>query len=423
MLHSFVPPDVYRVHELGTPVPAGHEVGPEQEHFPTPTHARAGSTGSVGTAPCPWLGPVADRPEHTQTPGMTSAPARPGPNGRPPRPVTLWLWASVSAGMHVALFAGFGLFGGGGRLPLGAGPAPGDGFGGNSVDIEIAGPEDGPTEGAISAGHAPAPEPESEPPPPEEPQTAPPALTGELPVQLDPPAETEPVEEPSEPAPRREVVARRERRPERPVPERDLPQTGDPTAEATAAPGESEQAQGTGAEDSTAGVPGGDASRLILSAAGGLGGPGAQRALLPNGGRCDDPIAGVWRAQKFRASERTWVRFVLRIRREGDALRGTITSRIWSGSPSNPQPGTCTPFGFDHTWRMSAGGRLEGNSVTFGSRSARLVEQHCPSSDARYAPDSFSGTVDPLREVFESHNNDGAFDIDEPYTFRRVACE
>ena len=28
-----------------------------------------------------------------------------------------------------------------------------------------------------------------------------------------------------------------------------------------------------------------------------------------------------------------------------------------------------------------------------------------------------------LREVFQSTNNDGAFDIDEPYTFRRVDCE
>jgi len=54
---------------------------------------------------------------------------------------------------------------------------------------------------------------------------------------------------------------------------------------------------------------------------------------------------------------------------------------------------------------------------------ARLIRQDCPRSDQLYAPDQFSGTVHALREVYQSRNNDGAYDIDEPYTFRRVACE
>jgi methionyl-tRNA synthetase len=29
-----LPPDVFRVDELGTPLPAGHEVGPKQPYFP-----------------------------------------------------------------------------------------------------------------------------------------------------------------------------------------------------------------------------------------------------------------------------------------------------------------------------------------------------------------------------------------------------
>jgi hypothetical protein len=111
------------------------------------------------------------------------------------------------------------------------------------------------------------------------------------------------------------------------------------------------------------------------------------------------------------------------MRRQGDALTGSITSRIWSGNPSNPQPGQCTAFGFDHTWRMDGQGSVDGTTVVFGSRTARLVEAHCPSRDARYAPDNFTGTIEPLSETFRTTNNDGAFDIDEPYTFRRISCE
>ena len=49
MLHPFVPttmealrqslrlsPDVFRIDELGTLIPAGHEIGPKQSFFPVP---------------------------------------------------------------------------------------------------------------------------------------------------------------------------------------------------------------------------------------------------------------------------------------------------------------------------------------------------------------------------------------------------
>ncbi len=148
----------------------------------------------------------------------------------------------------------------------------------------------------------------------------------------------------------------------------------------------------------------------------------ASRTLLPNGGACSDPIAGTWRAQKYRASDHTWIRFTLRVRHEGGALRGTIESRIWSGLPSDARP-TCLDDGFDNTWRMQARGQLDGTSVSFRSATAHLIRQDCPFSRAFYAPDNFSGTIDPMREVFESRNNDGAYDVDEPYTFRRVGCD
>ena len=34
-----LPPSVFRLAELGTPIPAGHEIGPKQEFFPVPPGA------------------------------------------------------------------------------------------------------------------------------------------------------------------------------------------------------------------------------------------------------------------------------------------------------------------------------------------------------------------------------------------------
>ncbi len=348
-------------------------------------------------------------------------PLPPRPLGGPPRQSALWLWAAVSVGMHVVVLVGFGGLRGAGLLS-GAGVRWGDGFGGSSVELEIAGPEEGPPQGSISAGRQPVVEaqPELRRATEESPEPAP-ALSGELPVQAPPPRERAAREADRD----REGNARRDRAAREATPATDHAQAGDATREDVSAPGSSERPSGTGGDGSTAGATAGDEARqLILGSAGALGDSiTAQRALVPNGGVCVDPVAGTWRAQKFRASDRTWVRFVLHIRREGDELRGSIVSRIWSGSPSNPEPGQCTAFGFDHTWQMQARGSVNGTSVTFGSRHARLLRQDCPSADARYAPDNFAGTIRPLSETFESRNNDGAFDIDEPYTFRRVSCE
>jgi hypothetical protein len=337
----------------------------------------------------------------------------------PPRQSALWLWASVSAGVHIAIFLGFGTMGAG--LFGGAGLRDGDGFGGTSVSFEIAGPEDALPEGGRSAGsmHT-IPETLPEQQAASNPARA--ALQGELPIRAEETAEVSSPEMPGEEV--RPRGAERSRSELQPLPARDIPHRDDPLQEAVTAAGTSESPTGTGADDSTAGAPAGDPSALILGSAGALGDSvAARRALLPNGGACSDPVAGVWRAQKYRGYDRTWVRFILRIRRSGDQLTGTITSRIWSGNPSNPQPGECTAFGFDHTWQMQARGSVDGTQVVFGSRTARLVEAHCPSSDARYAADNFTGTIEPLSETYPTTNNDGAFDIDEPYTFRRISCE
>lgn len=375
---------------------------------------------------------MADPTNRTQTAGMNRAARSPVMVG-PPRQTAMWLWACVSAGMHVALFLGFASFGPrGAGLFGGRGIADGDGFGGTSVELEIAGPDDDVARGAPSAGSMPsipAPIPAQEGSAPPEKKEVAPMLEGELPVRRreaiasrPSPAvqSTEQEEEAATP-----TTGNDAREALHPLPSRDLPNRDDPTRERVAAPGNAEESSGTDAEDSTAGAPAGDPGALILGSAGALGDAvTARRALLPNGGVCSDPVAGVWRAQKYRGSDQTWVRFMLRIRRtEGDALTGTITSRIWRGNPSNPMPGRCEPGGFDHTWRMEARGEVDGTRVRFGSREVRLIQAHCPASDTRYAPDRFDGTVEPLSETYRSVNNDGWFDIDEPYTFRRISCE
>ncbi len=364
---------------------------------------------------------MADRGKGTQTPGAMQRARVRSVSAGPPRHSALWLWTAVSIGLHVLLFIGFAGARGAG-LFSGAGMRDGDGFGGDSVELEIAGPEEGAPVGSLSSGR----QPEVEPIPElnaatQEPAEQAPALEGELPVRLPTPREHAAREHTADDE---EGDADRDQEALDPPPARELAHRGDPTREERSAPGAAEEPSGTGGDDSTAGAPAGDARDLILGSAGMLGDTvTAQRALVPNGGVCGDPVAGTWRAQKFRASDHSWVRFVLRIHREGHELRGTITSRIWSGTPSNPEPGQCTAFGFDHTWVMQARGSVEGESVTFVSSHARLVRQDCPSSDHTYAPDRFTGTIRPLSETFQSRNNDGAFDIDEPYTFRRVSCE
>lgn len=362
---------------------------------------------------------MADPGDRTQTRGMSPPSRALTTFSGPPRQTALWLWLCASAGVHVALFLiAFGLRGAG--LFSGGGVPDGDGFGGTAVEIEITGSDDGPMRGSMSAGGQPAITPAQEQHPEEageQDDESAPALTGELDVHV------APAERAHRRGRDRESASGQEQQAVDALPARALAARGDPSAAARSAPGAAETPSGTGADDSSAGAPAGNARDLILGSAGALGSSiSAQRALLPNGGACSDPIAGTWRTQKYRATDHTWVRFVLQIRNEGGALAGTITSRIWTGMPSDPTP-SCTAFGFDNTWRMEARGHLDGTSVRFASYSARLVRQDCPNSEARYAPDNFTGTVDPMREVFASVNNDGAFDIDEPYTFRRVSCE
>ena|GEM_PF-2220966 len=190
------------------------------------------------------------------------------------------------------------------------------------------------------------------------------------------------------------------------------------------------RAMGTDAAETSGGRARGAAAvrALILGSAGFM--PTSvegQRALLPAATTCDDPVSGVWRALKYSpVLGGQWVRFTLLIRRDGaDGLTGSIRSRIWNGTPSDRVPPRCSVGTLDKTHAMVAHGHVRGEQITFGSRTHRLVTDHCPqlfATSAGYAPDNFSGTIDTMRQEFQSVNNDGAYDINTPYVFRRVGC-
>ncbi len=359
-----------------------------------------------------------------QTRAVSAAlsPPRRGPDRA--RDAFVWPWLLVSAVVHaMVMWTGFAMATASGRmLAEGRGDPLGHGFGGDAVDFVIAGPEaetprgDVPMAEDLTRGAV-----EVAPVAPEE--------TAESPER---PLEAETSEVPSpptrdEPRQAREAVAARDPVEARPGNSREESRATDATE--PGAVGEDEQVAGTGGEESTSGALAGGAGDLILGSIGAGGDlAGARRALMPDMGMCEDPVAGTWRAQRYDAGSRRWVRFTLVVRHDGSgALTGTITHRGFTGSPGNSTPGPCTAFGHDMTYRMNARGRFtpEGHrgSMTFEARNARLLRADCPDSGSVYFPDRFRGTVDPMRDRYDAVNNDGRVEFDQPYTFRRVACE
>lgn len=150
-----------------------------------------------------------------------------------------------------------------------------------------------------------------------------------------------------------------------------------------------------------------------------------QRALLPRAATCKDPIAGTWEAHKYNANlGGLWVHFTLAVHRgTGGALVGPILSHTWSGSPLDSVPPECRAGAVNMTVSMNATGVDGGNGrITFGATRYSVVSVECRGVESSYAPDHFSGTIDPQRQEFQSVNNDGLNDINAPYVFRRTGC-
>ncbi|MFO0683041.1 MAG: hypothetical protein U0234_13375 [Sandaracinus sp.] len=146
-------------------------------------------------------------------------------------------------------------------------------------------------------------------------------------------------------------------------------------------------------------------------------------ALLDEVARCPDPVAGTWTARRYSPEFRDWARFTLRIQREGDALRGTISTRMWRGMASDVRPPPCGPGGWDYTVEMTARGSVHGDSFDFGAREHHVAHVECASPLFGYNPDHFSGTFDAERDELRTVNNDGGRDVDAAYTFRRSSCQ
>jgi hypothetical protein len=163
---------------------------------------------------------------------------------------------------------------------------------------------------------------------------------------------------------------------------------------------------------------------LETSVGGALGGSRAGTiALLAPAARCPDPVAGTWTAYRYSPEFRDWARFTMRIAREGNALRGTISTRMWRGLPSERRPPPCSAEGWDYTVEMTATGTVVGDHFDFGARTHRVAHIDCPSTMFGYNPDHFRGTFDASADRLDTVNNDGGRDVDAPYTFRRTACE
>jgi hypothetical protein len=343
------------------------------------------------------------------------------------------LWASAL--LHAAVLLLGGRF-----VRLRPPPGPGDrdgvvelawveGAGDATAGAPGAPVDEAPPGGALAAGaETPGPlAPDAPEPPPAEPPAAPPRAR---PAPRDARADRDVPAEPPDTAHERDTERPRETAPP-PVAPPDAPdRVASPTADPSGAGPTRIGPSGAGSSDAADAEA--DRARaavraLILGSAGAL--PTsveAQRALLPAATTCPQRVAGVWRAQRYAPLQGLWVRFTLRVEERDDGtLAGTIRSRIWSGTAADRRPPPCGPGQIDTEHEMPARGRVDGDRITFGSRTHRLVADRCPQLFGRmagYAPDNFSGTLDEARQEFQSVNNDGAYDVNTPYVFRRTAC-
>lgn len=157
-----------------------------------------------------------------------------------------------------------------------------------------------------------------------------------------------------------------------------------------------------------------------------------QRARLPpspQSDACVDEVSGTWRAHVYYARLRDWYRYELRIHREGDALRGTITLRGWTGRPEESEPPACRPGLRDAEWSETVVGTVtraaEGTTVRFDATSWRVERTHCGDPSGDYALDHFAGLLDTARQEFTSINTytfGNGETFADPTLFRRVEC-
>lgn len=150
-----------------------------------------------------------------------------------------------------------------------------------------------------------------------------------------------------------------------------------------------------------------------------------QRARLPPPAppdSCRNPIEGVWRSLRWYPGNRAWYQFTLEIHQRDNTLFGTIEAHSWDTPPTVQEPGPCRA-GLDH-WVViqEARGGFDGLRIRFGGVRWAVQSSFCGTRPYGYNLDQFTGVIDPAIQEFQSVNNDGGAQIDEPTVFRRIRC-
>lgn len=151
-----------------------------------------------------------------------------------------------------------------------------------------------------------------------------------------------------------------------------------------------------------------------------------QRARLPPPAppeSCQNPVEGVWRSLRWYPGNSAWYSFVLEIHQTGTTLTGRIEAHSWDTAPNQPDPGACRAglnhFVVDQTARGTVAPNL---TIDFAATAWRVAEVPCGSRPWSYNLDHFRGRIDTTLQEFQSVNNDGGLQIDEPTVFRRIRC-
>lgn len=149
-----------------------------------------------------------------------------------------------------------------------------------------------------------------------------------------------------------------------------------------------------------------------------------QRARLPPAAECEHPVEGKWKAIVFRQGYEIWHEFILDVhpvKGSDTQLTGMIYVDTWAGGSDKSEPGQCQGDRFKGT--MEGRGSFKGGQVHFGGGPFSLTEVLCGNrTQVAYAPDQFTGRLEPERHEFQAVNNDGGTAVNEPAVFRRISC-
>jgi hypothetical protein len=154
---------------------------------------------------------------------------------------------------------------------------------------------------------------------------------------------------------------------------------------------------------------------------------------LPPPARCEDAVAGVWRAHHYDVRRSEWYVLTATLKRDpADPMRltGEIHSHFWLGGPREERPPACG-VGYQGAVVQPARGRVE--SDTTAARAVRLefggerwipsVLPCPPTVEIDYNPDRLSGTIDGELQEFQTLVSDGAAWVNMPVVFRRIQCD